>query len=185
MHWLNTDTFATTGVWVATFNIKIFWWNNKYSLILLQTLEVYYIISYKEYWLRNELICVLCLFVSIFKIYIITEPSPPGQPEITNYSSVDLTAVYNIPDHKNGIITHQEITFAHIPYDVCASNNVTREKSTESITIQIYKSDQNYTFTLESLKPFWEYFIKVRVNTSAGFSNFSESLIIKTRPSSK
>ena len=93
--------------------------------------------------------------------------------------------MYNKSDHEYGIITHQEIEYTHLPYNVCAANTDTAISVVEKETLPINTSDAQWAFSLSNLQPFWEYNIRVRVNTSAGFSNFSENIIIRTHPDSK
>ena len=93
--------------------------------------------------------------------------------------------MYNKPDNENGIITHQQIEYTHLPYNVCTADTHTAISVVEKETLPVNTSDAQWTFSLNNLQPFWEYNIRVRVNTSAGFSNFSESLTNRTRPSSK
>ena len=93
--------------------------------------------------------------------------------------------MYNKSDHEYGIITHQEIEYTHLPYDVCAADTGTTMSVVETEILPVNIFDEQFSFSLRELKPFWEYSIRVRVSTSAGFSNFSENITIRTQPDSK
>lgn len=114
-----------------------------------------------------------------------SEPTPPGQPSLIHVESRGMSFKYNRPDHENGIITHQEIEYTHTPYNVCAADTGTTISFVETEILPVNMSDEQFSFSLIKLKPFWEYSIRVRVNTSAGFSNFSENITIRTQPDSK
>lgn len=92
--------------------------------------------------------------------------------------------MYNKPNETNGLITEQEIEYTYIPYNVCIANqNVVKQKQVKNCTI-IDNGVQFYA-SLDQLKPFWRYTIRVRVSTSAGFSNYSESTTFRTLPTSE
>ena len=116
---------------------------------------------------------------------LFSEPTPPGQPYSIHVESRSISFIYNRPEHENGIITHQEIEYTHIPYNVCAADIGMNMLVVENEILPVKMSDEQFSFSLRKLKPFWKYSIKVRVNTSAGFSNFSENITIRTPPSSK
>lgn len=124
----------------------------------------------------------LCLFYVCFSFTL--EPSPPGQPESTTVQSKSISFSYSKPKHENGNITHQEIEVTYIPYDVCSTSLAAAKPYLEIILLPLETSDGKFIFSLESLQPYWEYSVRVRVNTSAGFSNFSESFSVQTLPGS-
>lgn len=129
---------------------------------------------------KNHIPCLL------FMLPFILEPSPPGELISTTVDSISMSFVYSKPVCKNGIITHQEIEYTHLPYNVCAVNTGTNMNIVEHMILPVNMSDEIWTFSLKDLKPFWKYSIRVRVNTSAGFSNFSETISpFRTHPSSK
>lgn len=92
--------------------------------------------------------------------------------------------MYDKPNETNGIITDQEIEYTYMSYNVCATNqNVVKQKQVKHYPV-IEKGHQ-FTASLEELKPFWSYTIRVRVSTSADFSNYSESTTFQTLPTSE
>ena len=93
--------------------------------------------------------------------------------------------LYDKPEYKNGHITHQQIKYTYKPYNVCITDQAKAEYISKYKTIPLNMSDKKFRFSLDELEPFWEYIISVQVNTSAGFSNFSDTLTIRTRASSK
>nr|XP_022292898.1 tyrosine-protein phosphatase 10D-like isoform X5 [Crassostrea virginica] len=111
------------------------------------------------------------------------KPTPPGMPHSIDVKSQNMSFNYTKPENENGIITHLEIEFTHLPYNVCAADTDTAMTVVEKETLPVDRSAKQWEFSLKKLKPFWEYSIRVRVNTSAGFSNFSEYLNISTLPS--
>ena len=106
-------------------------------------------------------------------------------PHSIDVKSQNMSFNYSKPENENGIITHQEIEYTHLPYYVCAADTATTVSVVEKETLPVNTSDEQFSFSLKKLKPFWEYSIRVRVNTSAGFSNFSENITIRTKPNSK
>ncbi|XP_062587931.1 phosphatidylinositol phosphatase PTPRQ-like [Saccostrea cucullata] len=108
------------------------------------------------------------------------KPSTPGKPLPTK-DIFSMSFVYNRPMEINGLITHQEIEYTHKPYKICSSEE-TPNQTTEKKEISIQEEDNNYTFSLENLKPFWKYKVRVRVRTYAGYSNYSEEVRVQTLP---
>lgn len=110
------------------------------------------------------------LFVSF--LYIV-EPSPPGPPGNLDVQIYNVSFLYDKPNEANGIITYQEIEYTYMSYNVCATNqNVVKQKQVNHS--QVIEKGHQFTASLENLKPFWSYIIRVRVSTSVGFSNYSE-----------
>lgn len=92
--------------------------------------------------------------------------------------------MYHKPQFENGIITNQEIELTYIPYNVCSVDKPPLEH-TENEKPQIKRYGDKFNVSLSGLKPFWEYRIRVRVSTYAGFSNFSDFTTFQTLPTSK
>nr|XP_022293294.1 phosphatidylinositol phosphatase PTPRQ-like isoform X3 [Crassostrea virginica] len=109
------------------------------------------------------------------------KPTSPGRPYAIDVKSRRMNFMYNKSDHEYGIITHQEIEYTHLPYDVCAADTGTTMSVVETETLPVNIFDERFSFSLRKLEPFWEYSIRVRVSTSAGFSNFSENITIRTQ----
>nr|XP_022294957.1 phosphatidylinositol phosphatase PTPRQ-like [Crassostrea virginica] len=110
------------------------------------------------------------------------KPTPPRQLESRNIRSRSIFVVYKKPDNENGNITHQQIEYSYLAYNVCAAHTDTSITVVKKETLPVNTSDAQWAFSLSNLQPFWEYNIRVRVNTSAGFSNCSGNIIIRTHP---
>lgn len=127
----------------------------------------------------------ICIEFFSISFTFISEPTQPGTPYSVDVESQNMSFNYLKPEYENGIITHQEIEYTHLPYNACAADSGKKMTAVENEILPVDMSDKIWTFSLKELKPFWEYTIRVRVNTSAGFSNFSESITIRTPSSSK
>lgn len=150
--------------------------NNLYFLI--QYSQVTYISKTRGWYNNDQGLLFLC-------ILFILEPSPPRNLTLEDNGIDNIYVSYDTPEDKNGHITHQRIKYTYKPYNVCTTDQAEADYISKYKTIPINMSDKKFRFSLDELEPFWEYIISVQVNTSAGFSNFSDTLTIRTRASSK
>ena len=84
----------------------------------------------------------------------ISEPTPPGMPHSIDVKSQNMSFNYTKPENENGIITHLEIEFTHLPYNVCAADTDTAMTVVEKETLPVDRSAKQWEFSLKKLKPF-------------------------------